>query len=226
MQAAAQRTNYADYNDLANDYAKIPAKPTWESEALYEDTVWNFPTCTGARATGWDTRKYAYWTVFAGGFGASYGHNSIYAFFRPGDTSESNCQRYNWYDVLNSEGRLDMQHVRTLIESRPYFTRIPDQSVITSAQGSGDTRVQATRSSDGSYAMVYISNGASVTVNMSKIAGTVTAWWYNPRDGSATQIGQFANSGTRTFTPSTSGAGNDWVLVLDQASRNFAAPGQ
>jgi hypothetical protein len=29
-----------------------------------------------------------------------------------------------------------------------------------------------------------------------------------------------------SFTPPSSGPGNDWVLVLDDAARNFPAPGK
>jgi len=61
---------------------------------------------------------------------------------------------------------------------------------------------------------------------MRKIAGdTVKAHWYNPREGTTTLIGQFPNTGRRVFMPSTSGAGQDWVLVLDDAAQGFPPPG-
>jgi hypothetical protein len=59
---------------------------------------------------------------------------------------------------------------------------------------------------------------------MSKIrsaSGRAKCWWFNPRDGSVSLIGTFANTGTRDFTPSDS---NDWVLVIDDANANPAAP--
>ena len=62
---------------------------------------------------------------------------------------------------------------------------------------------------------------------MGAISGKqVRASWYDPRDGSSRPIGTFANQGVRKFTPpGMPGAGNDWVLVLDDASKNFGAPG-
>jgi hypothetical protein len=53
----------------------------------------------------------------------------------------------------------------------------------------------------------------------------VRAWWYNPRNGQATEIGTFDNKGEREFTPPDPGEMADWVLVLDDAAKNYPAPG-
>lgn len=64
-------------------------------------------------------------------------------------------------------------------------------------------------------------------VRLGVISGKqVTAWWFDPRSGEALLIGRYANNGVRTFTPpGTPAEGNDWVLVLDDASMKFSAPG-
>jgi len=54
----------------------------------------------------------------------------------------------------------------------------------------------------------------------------VKAWWFNPRDGKATDIGEFANTGEREFTPPDKGEMLDWVLVLDDVAKNYQTPGQ
>jgi hypothetical protein len=53
----------------------------------------------------------------------------------------------------------------------------------------------------------------------------VKAWWFNPRDGSANAIGEFSNEGEREFVPPAPGEALDWVLVLDDASKSYPAPG-
>ena len=63
------------------------------------------------------------------------------------------------------------------------------------------------------------------TVRMDKIKGPVKAWWYNPRTGQATAIGEFPNTGTLDFTPADEGENVDWVLVLDDAGAEFQPPG-
>jgi len=109
---------------------------------------------------------------------------------------------------------------------------MPDPTVIvtdrvpTSVPGEGRYRFVATRDTDGTYAMVYAPVGRTFSVRMTAIAGArVKAWWFNPRNGSATVIGVFPNSGERTFTPPDRGEMLDWVLVLDDESKRYPPPG-
>ena len=125
-----------------------------------------------------------------------------------------------------------MQYARRLLESRPFLTRIPDDSVIVEAQvktavpGMGTRHFAATRDESGSYAMVYSPVGRAFKVRMEKISGAkVKAWWFNPRDGKATAIGEFENKGEREFVSPDKGELVDWVLVLDDAAKNFPPPG-
>ena len=74
--------------------------------------------------------------------------------------------------------------------------------------------------------MVYVPVGRKFKVRMDKISGTkVRAWWFNPRTGSAKEIGEFPNSGQREFLSPDPGELLDWVLVLDDAAKNYPPPG-
>jgi hypothetical protein len=77
------------------------------------------------------------------------------------------------------------------------------------------------------FAWLYTPYGDALTVNMGKISGSsVKAYWFNARSGAVTYIDTYANSGTQAFTPpGSSAAGNDYVLMLDDASVAFAIPG-
>jgi hypothetical protein len=137
-----------------------------------------------------------------------------------------------WAEAINQPGAAQMQHGRALVESRPFLTRVPDLSIVvtgrvpTSVPGAGRYRYTATRDEAGTYAMVYAPIGRPFAVRMGAIAGSsVKAWWFNPRTGAAHAIGTFGNTGERTFTPPDAGEMLDWVLVLDDASRNYPAPG-
>ena len=71
--------------------------------------------------------------------------------------------------------------------------------------------------------MAYLPSARTFTVDMTKLSGKQsTAWWFNPRSGESQKGGQVATSGKQQFTPPAEG---DWVLVLDDASRNLPAPG-
>jgi len=74
--------------------------------------------------------------------------------------------------------------------------------------------------------MVYAPVGRPFRVRTSVITGArVRAWWFNPRDGKATPIGDFTNEGEREFVPPHPGEPLDWVLVLDDAARGYPPPG-
>ena len=83
------------------------------------------------------------------------------------------------------------------------------------------------RGADGNYAFIYLPSGkTNVTINIGKLSGKkIVAWWYDPRTGTAKKIGSFAKGDTHEFTTPSSGTNDDWVLVLDDASRRFPTPG-
>jgi hypothetical protein len=71
----------------------------------------------------------------------------------------------------------------------------------------------------GTLGMAYCPKAVTITADMSKFSGSVTARWYDPTDGSYRKIAgsPFANSGSRQFTtpgPNSARSG-DWVLVLE-----------
>jgi hypothetical protein len=208
---------------IQNDYQKKPIKPCMDAEPCYENHPVNWKP-----ANGWfddyDVRKACYWALFAGAHGHTYGCHDIWQMNGPKTTPISSARNF-WYETLDLPGAWDMMHAKHLILSRPFFSRIPDQSLIADGQGKGTHHIQATRGA--SYAFIYIPTGQTVKIKMGKISGEeVNAWWYNPRTGETEEIGEKENEGTIEFDPpGQSGKGNDWVLVLDNASKDYKKPG-
>jgi hypothetical protein len=233
IQSGAKRwNNPCLYECPEHDYGLRPVKPTVDIEVNYDDSVvnWDPDQCC---YTDYDVRKGSYWSVFAGGHGITYGTRNIWQFWTPDRAPVSYPQKY-WYDSLDLPGAFHVAIQKQLMLSRPFLTRIPAQDLLESDPGAEGNRVQATRNQDGAYAFVYIPNeGQSVSVDLSQLSGdTIDAWWFNPRDGRTyTQTGepttepfdQFPSTGTHDFT--TPASGPDWVLVLDDASRGYGAPG-
>ncbi|MGN6817257.1 MAG: putative collagen-binding domain-containing protein, partial [Sphingomonas sp.] len=145
-----------------------------------------------------------------------YGENSVMQFYTPGEQA-AYWPKISWQEGLNAPGGGQMQFLEKLILSRPYFERVPDQSLIV-GNGVRYDRVAATRGN--SYAIAYSYTGKPFRVQMGKISGKrVRAAWYDPRTGKSRAIGTFSNRGKHWFTPpGTPAPGNDWALVLDDAS--------
>ena len=225
---------------IARDYARQPAKPTMDSESGFE----NIPEGLSRRGTRsmWakvpveerfkthDVRRVAYWTVFAGGCGFTYGANGVYQFTKASlDYSQRWDPGMEWREALNLPGASQMIWLRRLLESRPFLTRVPDQTLIASpnSENEGPDHIQATRDESGSYAFVYLAFGQPVSIALEKLSGaTLAATWFNPCTGASAPISTFAKSGVREFVPPSRGIDHDWVLVLDDAEKQFPAPGQ
>jgi hypothetical protein len=90
---------------------------------------------------------------------------------------------------------------------------VPNQSIILN-QGNRYEYLAATTGKN--FALVYTFTGRNIQLKMGVIAGeSVTASWYNPRNGQLQLIGNFKNSGSHEFDPpGITKEGNDWVLVL------------
>ncbi|MBL7858633.1 MAG: glycoside hydrolase family 140 protein [Cyclobacteriaceae bacterium] len=204
-------------------YNLKPVKPVLDGEPLYED----HPVCFNANDLGtssaYDVRKHAYFDVFAGAFGHTYGCHDVWQMYAPHRTP-INGPHHPWYVALDLPGAGQVGYLRRLIESRPMFDRIPDQSLVKSSLNVND-HIQATRGKD--YIFVYSAQGKKFTVYISKISGTeINAFWYDPRSGRSTEIGKFPKKEQQEFIPPTSGYGQDWVLVIDDASKKFTLPGE
>lgn len=65
----------------------------------------------------------------------------------------------------------------------------------------------------------------SFILHMGKISGSeVNVFWYNPKNGETKEAGRFPNKGQQDFVAPSSGYGQDWVLVIDDGSKNYALP--
>jgi hypothetical protein len=203
-------------------YNRTPTKRVLDGEPIYED----HPVCFNAKDLGtssaYDIRKHAYLDVFSGAFGHTYGCHDIWQMYAANRTPV-NGPHFPWYVAMDLPGASQMKFLRRLIESRPMLDRVPDQSLIVNALTAND-RIQSTRGKD--YLFIYSTQGKPINVNMGKISGNeVTSFWYNPKNGETKDAGRVANQGQKIFTPPTTGYGNDWVLVVDDASKNYSLPG-
>jgi hypothetical protein len=219
------------YDQTRVDYDRTPAKPIIDAEPMYEDHPVGFKAKEFGYATASDVRRPLYWDLFTGACGHTYGNHAVWQMFDPKRSEPINAPLMPWFKAINQPGACQMQHAKNLLLSRPFLSRVPDDSVIVAGvnpnimPGAGRSRFVATRDAEGTYAMVYAPVGRAFKVRMEVIKNPqVKAWWFNPRDGGATFIGTFENKGEREFTPPAPGEMLDWVLVLDDASKDYPNP--
>ncbi len=209
--------NYGEDNwrYAADDYSRTPVKPTLDGEPSYEGIPQGLHDPGQPYWTDDDVRRYAYWSVFSGCCGFTYGHNAVMQFRRTQDKNPAYGCRDYWQDAIDAPGASQMIHLKKLMLSRSYFDRVPDQGIVGGTQGEKYDYQAATRGED--YAFIYTYNGRDIEVNLGKLAGElIRASWYNPRTGTTTFIREFENTGTQRFDPPGEVMdGNDWILILD-----------
>ncbi len=210
---------------ISHDYGLLPVKPVLDGEPIYEDTpdaIWIKRDMDKPRAGAAAVRRKAYWSVFAGACGHTYGNNNVYGFFVPPSPGfvqklpEGPGNRESWKTALDAPGGTQLVHLRALIESRPFHTQVPDLSLLASPPGGGNERMGALRG-DG-YALFYTPLGRSFSVHLDRLGWrNATLTWFDPRSGQRAPAGEVTASGVHEFdAPSEPGDGNDWVLVLER----------
>lgn len=197
-----------------------PLKPVLDGEPSYEDIPQGLHSADEPLWNDKDVRRYAYWSVFAGSCGHTYGHNVIMQFARPGIPGAyfADGEKKPWYRALDDAGRNQMKHLKHLMLAFPYYERVADSTVVLN-NGVRYDRLLATRGND--YLMVYNHTGRPVELDFSRISGAKKrVWSMSPVNGSLRYLGE--TSGKRyKYTPEP---GNDMVLIAIDATSGYLTP--
>jgi hypothetical protein len=229
------QSGHGDGHDVAcwdlvqRDRGYSPIKPTLDAEPNYEDhpvNPWPKWNVDNGYFRDYDVRKQIYRSVFAGACGVTYGHHAMWQFFSEREEIVNFADR-GWVNAMDRPGAYQAGYLKKLIESRPMSGRIPDNAIVVDGQGNTNSEhLEAFRSADNSYCMVYLPVGKKITMNLKFMkAKKINEWWFNPKDASSTKE-ILERKDNMEFNPKTMGAGNDWVLVVDDADKKFDSPGR
>jgi hypothetical protein len=191
--------------------------PVFMVEAVYEFEGNSQPHTS----TPYTLRGQEYWSLLSGATGQLYGNGYTWPF------------KEGWKQHLDTPGATQMACLKSFFESRAWYDLVPDQTHCTLTAGYGtmitdkgyvggvDSNDYATaaRTGDGSLVLAYLPTRRTVTIDMTRLSGPVTARWFDPSNGTYTAIAgsMLANRGSRDFTPPAANhdGNGDWVLVLE-----------
>ena len=195
-----------DYKQLYNG----KPKPTLDSEAWYEN---NQDFCD---AKGSNIRRRAYFTIFAGAFGHTYGAGGIW----DGLTTKEGCSS-SALGAIHYPGAQYIGYLSSFLHKlgNNFLKLHPDQTLIAEGNSNNyDAHIQATIANDHSFALIYSASDSFYLINTSKLSGQkLFSIWYNPRTNQyqrAQNVELTKNPFQKFDPPGDSGAGNDWVLIL------------
>ena len=117
------------YDNTRVDYDRSPTKPVIDGEPIYEGHPIAFNAKKFGHSVAADVRRPLYWDLFSGACGHTYGHHSMWQFWKPG-LQPINDPLRPWQLAIDDPGASQMIHGRRLLESRPYLSRIPGRPIV------------------------------------------------------------------------------------------------
>lgn len=213
-----------NYQYNIKNRALTPLHPHLDGEPRYEDHPNKFNPAKEGWMDDFDVRQTGYWSMLSGACGHTYGNHNIWQFYTE-ERQPVTWARTNWMIAKDHPGSRQMGYMRRMFEKRHWQRLVPDQNLIMGENPEGPEYIVASSSQDGDFLMAYIPYGQKVKINTGRIKSRqIKGWWFNPRDGLTISLGVFANTKEMEFTPHSIGRGSDWVLVLDDASKNYPEP--
>lgn len=189
-------------------------KPCLDGEPSYEGIVQGLHDPFQPYWEAADVRRYAYWSVFAGACGFTYGNNAIIQFYTPEMGPGAYGVRESWQEALHAEGAGQLQYLKGLFEEIGFTAGRPRQDLLLSPQGERYHRVSLFGTPDCLLAYTYM--GDAFTLSLAGFGGrTVEGWWLDPRSGARSYLGTLTGREQASFRPTRRREGaNDWVLIL------------
>ncbi|MBN1640451.1 MAG: glycoside hydrolase family 140 protein [Anaerolineae bacterium] len=212
---------------VEHDYGLEPPKPTLDGEPRYETLPVGFyhrDVSRLDRFDAYDVRQAAYWALLAGACGHTYGNNSVWQMWAPGRKPVLWAD-IPWWEALDHPGAAQMGLLRRLFESYAWHKLVPAPSAIVAGPQAPGARVRAACATDGSFLFAYSPRGEPFALDRRVLeARRVRETWFDPRYGSSHWVHTGTSVGVQTYAPPTSGRGNDWVLILEDAEGARAEP--
>ncbi len=206
--------------------------PVWDGEPAYEmmPTCWPVKDLNSFHGT-YMVRKRAYWGLFAGAFGHTYGHASVWCTATEKD--KNIICRHTWAEAIQSDGSKQMKILRDFMEAYPpaYFEPCQDRLLRqAAAEDDLDMHEQAavwTDESGQARVLIYFAADSEEQIRVGDIFGEkIYGAWFDPKDGSMTMIEGLRSDVADGILPvkNTSADGEDRVLILADDPACIAVP--
>lgn len=199
---------------VERDHGYGTMKPTLDAEPSYEGIPQGLHNPHNPYWEEWDVRRYAYWSVFAGAAGHTYGSNAIMQFYAESEGKGAYGVRESWQDAMHHPGAAQMQYLKKLMESVDFVNGKPDDTMLLFGQKERYHRIAVFAGED--YVLCYDYSGDQFLLDLGRyMERPMDAYWMNPQDGTYSYIATLQGERKWLASPVVrKDKANDWVLVL------------
>ncbi|MBT2721143.1 DUF4038 domain-containing protein [Bacillus sp. ISL-46] len=232
-----------NYELVKTDYDRENTMPVFDGEPAYEQMPTTWPTPSDFHGE-WMVRKRAYWSLFAGSFGHTYGHSSVWCMIS--EKERDSFRKYSWFEALDRPGAWQIKILHDFLESRDLSKCIPCEEILIEQSEKSedilDEHIHACVEKDGKFACIYFSSGGEETIDLSGLKrDSLQMWWFNPRDGQcysqenvtseeaislAEQLKRDKRGDFFKIITPTRGREQDWVCVIENKENDATKPGK
>lgn len=196
---------------VRRDTALTPRKPILDGEPSYENIPQGLHDFTQPVWLAKDVRRYAYWSVFEGACGHTYGNNSIFQFYSKSSERGGYNAYLDWRDEMDAPGAAHLKYMYELITGLDFANGCHNDELVNNNGFVKYNRITAF--SGRNYALIYNYTGREFKINPSALDFEPTSYkWFDPTDGSITE---FAYNQAEFFIPPKNSNGEtDMVLII------------
>lgn len=196
------------------DHGLVPLKPVVDGEPSYEWILQGLHVKDQPYWREWDVRRYAYWSVFQGAMGHTYGDNAIQQCYSDASSQGAYGVKQVWQESVHHVGSEHMGHLRRLMESVDYQNGRPREDLLLSGQKERYGRIAVFAGED--FLLAYDYLGEAFTVDLRDFAGReIHGWWFDPVSGVSSYFGRLTGREKAEVKPvARFTEDNDWVLVV------------
>ena len=206
-----------NYELVRKEYERDRVMRVWDGEPAYEmmPTVWPVTDNDSFHGTR-SVRIRAYCSLFAGAFGYTYGHASVWCMISEKDRNE--LSRYTWYEALHSEGAGQIKILRDFLESYALHDCVPCQEVLlrqSAEKDAWETHEQACYDPKRKRLFVYFSGKTKEEIDLSALqTSRVYGMWLDPVDGTCSEIFCTDMANDRIHVENKGRSAEDQILIL------------
>ncbi len=197
---------------VLNDRQKAPLKPTLDGEPSYEWILQGLHDKTQPYWTAKHIRRYAYWSVFAGACGHTYGDNSIMQFYNKENNNDfgSYGVKSSWQEALHHEGSGQMKYLAELMNSVDFTSGEPKAELIIGGQREKHERISVFAGDGFIFAYSWLGNDFEIDISD---FGEIKVYWFSPSTGIYSYAGKTTGNYFKAIPPKYND-NKDIVLVL------------